>query len=263
MINESNVERFSGFVDCYDKFRPVPPKIIVENIIQYIGRKPEIVADLGCGTGLSTFIWSEYAHEVIGIEPNQDMINKAKGKCNKENVIFNLGYGNDTKLESDKVDVVTFSSSFQWMEPESTIKEVSRILVEGGIMAIYNHDQPPTIDWVVEKTYKELFHEIYAILDCNHENKCKLWTIGEYLDTMRKSNNFRFIREFVVHSKLKMGAKEFIGFAESQGAFQKIIKENIPEINEKIRGFKEIVMERLGEKKVDCTFGYRVRIGIK
>ncbi|MCM1991703.1 hypothetical protein [Oceanirhabdus seepicola] len=80
---------------------------------------------------------------------------------------------------------------------------------------------------------------------------------------MKKSNNFRFIREFVVHSKFKMGANEFIGFAESQGAFQKIIKENVPEINEKIKAFKEIVRERLGEKILDTTFGYRVRIGIK
>lgn len=28
MDNRSNVERFSGFGDCYDKYRPVPPEII-------------------------------------------------------------------------------------------------------------------------------------------------------------------------------------------------------------------------------------------
>jgi len=263
MNNISNVERFTGFVETYDKFRPIPPKIITDSVVNYIGREPSVVADLGCGTGLSTFIWSDYSKYVIGVEPNKSMRNKAIEKCNNDNISFVFGYGNDTKIESGKVDIVTCSSSFQWMEPISTINEISRILVRDGIFVIYNHDQPPSIDWVVEKAYKDLFNDIYTILDNDNKKKDKLWTIEEYLNVMRKSNNFRFIREFVVHSELKMGADDFIGLAESQGAFQKIIKENNAEINEKILHFKKIVRERLKDKVLDSVLGYRVRIGIK
>ncbi|GJM69351.1 hypothetical protein HMSSN036_15670 [Paenibacillus macerans] len=39
----------------------------------YLGRAPEYVADVGCGTGLSTMIWLKHAERVIGIEPNDDM----------------------------------------------------------------------------------------------------------------------------------------------------------------------------------------------
>ena len=263
MNNKSNVDRFTGFADVYDKYRPEPPKVIIESLINYIGRAPKVVADLGCGTGLSTLIWSEYSSGVIGVEPNISMLNKAKEKCDHKNVSFVLGYGNDTKIDSDKVDIVTCSSAFQWMEPKSTINEISRILVKEGVFAIYYHDQPPSIDWVVEKAYNELFHEIYTILDNDKKNECKLWSIGEYLDIMKKTDNFTFIREIVVHSKLKMGADEFIGFAESQGAFQKIIKEDIPEINKKILSFKETVRTRLEDRVLDSVLGYRIRVAIK
>lgn len=263
IVNTSNVERFTGFAETYDQYRPIPPKIIIENLINYIGREPSLVVDLGSGTGLSTFIWSEYSKEVVGVEPNRSMIDKANESCKNENVSFILGYGNDTKLGSGDADIVTCSSSFQWMEPNSTIHEISRILADEGVFAIYNPDQPPTIDWVVEKAYRDLFHSIYEILDGDEKNKNKLWTIEDYLIVMRKNSNFRFIREFVVHSKIKMTANDVIGLAESQGAYQKIVKENNDEINMKITDFKRIVKERLKEKVYESSIGYRIRIAIK
>ncbi len=51
-VIKNNVERFNGFADDYDKFRPVPPLIIVETLINYIDKTPSLVVDLGCGTGL-------------------------------------------------------------------------------------------------------------------------------------------------------------------------------------------------------------------
>jgi ubiquinone/menaquinone biosynthesis C-methylase UbiE len=150
--NKCNVERFSGIADHYDKYRPVPPKIITQVLTNYIDEKPALVVDLGCGTGLSTFLWSSVSDKVIGIDPNRDMLNKAIDKWNRDeesnNVVFQFGYGNDTNLESDCADIITCSSSFQWMEPVSTINEILRILRKGGVFAIYSPNQPPTFDWV-------------------------------------------------------------------------------------------------------------------
>lgn len=40
-------------------------------ILRYLGRsKPDLVVDLGCGTGLSTVIWRGHCNKVIGIEPS-------------------------------------------------------------------------------------------------------------------------------------------------------------------------------------------------
>ncbi|MGF7060427.1 class I SAM-dependent methyltransferase [Brassicibacter mesophilus] len=148
-----------------------------------------------CGTGISSFIWKDYSDKVIGIDPNIDMLSKAKEKCDESdvsNIFFQFGFGNETNLEPNCADIITCSSAFQWMEPQSTIKEISRVLIDAGVFAMYNHDQPPTTDWVIEKAYRSLFQNIYRILDNTREDegRVKLWTINEYLDTMKKSNEF-------------------------------------------------------------------------
>lgn len=61
----SNVERFSGFADIYDKYRPEPPSTVIEILLNYLNKYPATVVDLGCGTGLSTFIWGDYAKDLI------------------------------------------------------------------------------------------------------------------------------------------------------------------------------------------------------
>lgn len=260
---KNNVNRFNGFAESYDQYRPTPPSIINDIIIQYLEKNPEVVADLGCGTGLSTFIWKPYAKEVIGIDPNNEMLNKAIDNSPDHNQFkFSLGFSNDTKLKSNSVDVVTCSSSFQWMEPTSTIKEVLRILTSGGIYAIYNHNHPPMIDWKIEKEFKTLLYKIYHTLDQLREEIGveKLWTDQEYHEIVK--SQFQFINDIFVHHTIKMKAEDFIGYTLSQGALQEIIKLEHPLINE-ITQFTELVKERLKDMSYDVTFSYRLKVAKK
>ena len=75
-----NGTRFDGMADLYDEARPRVPLYPVEILTRYLGRTPERVVDLGCGPGISTEVWRGHAEEVIGIEPNADMIRRAKMK---------------------------------------------------------------------------------------------------------------------------------------------------------------------------------------
>ncbi|MDU5951208.1 MAG: methyltransferase domain-containing protein, partial [Paenibacillus macerans] len=72
-IRQNNVDRFNGFGTLYDQSRPQAPEEVAKISTMYLGRAPEYVADVGCGTGLSTMIWLKHAERVIGIEPNDDM----------------------------------------------------------------------------------------------------------------------------------------------------------------------------------------------
>lgn len=42
-----NVDRFLGFADDYDQFRPQAPGMVVEIITGYLGTRPSLVVDLG------------------------------------------------------------------------------------------------------------------------------------------------------------------------------------------------------------------------
>ena len=64
------IQRFSGFADIYNQFRPSPPDELSNLLTQFAGMEaPELAVDLGCGTGLSTRYWAGRARRVIGIEP--------------------------------------------------------------------------------------------------------------------------------------------------------------------------------------------------
>lgn len=265
----SNVERFSGFADIYDKYRPEPPSTVIEILLNYLQKEPSTVVDLGCGTGLSTFIWGDYAKKVIGVEPNLDMINRAKEKLEKRtdvnNVFFQQGISNNLKLESNSIDIVTCSQSFHWMEPASTLEEVARVLKVGGIFAAYDNDWPPSVDWVVENEYIKLLDKAFKIIDemPQEEGKAKQWNKSEHLKRIKESNKFRYSKEIVFRNKEKSDADRYIGLALSQGALQTVLKKGITELDHDIEEFKQIVIERFDNKTLDLIISYRMRIGIK
>ena len=98
--HQSNVDRFLGFQELYDAHRPAAPQKVKELLTLYLGKKPELVMDVGCGTGLSTFIWGGAANRVMGIEPNSDMRLKAEEKLGSAEpsgtaFSFRAGYSND------------------------------------------------------------------------------------------------------------------------------------------------------------------------
>src|SRR5437773_12025773 len=67
-----------AFAQVYDAYRPVPPDDLLA-ILALVARtdRPQLVVDLGSGTGLSTRVWAERADEVVGVEPNPRMVERA------------------------------------------------------------------------------------------------------------------------------------------------------------------------------------------
>ncbi len=75
----ANIERFTGFADHYDRYRPSPPEALAGLLGQFLGQeRPRLVVDLGCGSGLSTRHWSARADAVIGVDPTDAMLAQAR-----------------------------------------------------------------------------------------------------------------------------------------------------------------------------------------
>jgi len=135
----ANLERFTGLAGVYDAHRPRPPAVIPDMLAQLARtRRPRLVVDLGSGTGLSTFLWADRAAAVVGVEPNADMRAVAEARkaahANATNVRFQEGIAAQTGLPDGSADIVTCSQSLHWMEPESTLAEVARVLRSGGVL---------------------------------------------------------------------------------------------------------------------------------
>jgi len=160
---EANVDRFTGLSEIYHQARPRPavelhallPPMVRTNLHIPDGQKLKRIVDLGSGTGLSTLAWKDYAEEIIGVEPNKEMMKTAQSYCSDFNHIqFLERFSIDTGIEDSSADLVLCSQSLHWMEPEGTFKEVARILKKGGIFAAFDCDWPPTTkDWRADQAY--------------------------------------------------------------------------------------------------------------
>lgn len=261
---ELNADRFIGFADIYENSRPMAPAHAIEIITDYLGKTPETVVDLGCGTGLSTRAWENKCDRVIGIEPSEDMLNIAKAKSGS-NASFIKSYSDNTGLADNSVDVVFCSQSFHWMNPCDTLSEVNRILRKGGIFAAVDCDWPPVCNANAEIAYMNLFNKVRTIEEENKEI-CKTfhrWDKNNHLKNIIESGYFRYCREIVFDNSEECNVERFLALAQSQGGLQTILKHSPELINNDYMNFQKAVYKSfdIGVNKV--SFCYRMRIGIK
>ncbi len=260
----SNLDRFTGSAKIYQKARPIMPLYTIETIKRYIGRKPDTVVDLGCGTGLSTYIWQGHCNRIIGIDPNEDMLSIAKGQ-NSGNVEFIKAASEQTGLEDNSADAVVCSQSFHWMQPDATLKEVDRILKKGGVFASVDCDWPPVADWQAELEFYRLFEKVYKIEYGLPELRSKFtfWDKNKQLTYLKNCGYFRFAREIVFSYRESCTADRFINLAVSQSSLQNILKHDASLIEEDLEDFKNKTKEIFQEKEFDIDFCYRLRIAVK
>ena len=261
---EKNADRFLGFADVYEKARPSVPEYPIKLICSYLGKTPDVVVDLGCGTGLSTIVWKQTAKRVIGIEPSNDMIAVAREKsC--DNVEFIQAFSDNTALADISSDVVTCSQSFHWMEPAATLKEVNKILKPDGVFAVIDCDWPPVALWKAEKAYAELYGKIHEIEQNTPEISSTFtrYSKDNHLNNIRSSGYFRYSREILFSNTEKCTAERFINIIFSQGSLQAILKRSPELIKDDVSAFENIIRSLYGENEFDIEFCYRMRIGIK
>ncbi|MDX1687567.1 MAG: class I SAM-dependent methyltransferase [Candidatus Promineifilaceae bacterium] len=265
----NNLQHFSGTADVYDVYRPRPPAVIPEMLVQVANvAQPDLVVDLGCGTGHSTYIWSERARQVIGIEPNEDMRALAQQRqsvlADVANVTFREGVASDTALDDGTAEVVTCAQSLHWMEPESTFQEIARILRPGGIFAAYDYHWPPVMRWDLATEFEKLLEKATKVEEgLESVQSLQQWAKAGHLERMKSSGLFRFVTECHVHQKEVVHTEQLIGLALSSGPVRTAIKHGLPEAQIGLDAFRAKVEETVGNESVLCLFSYVVRIGIK
>lgn len=264
-----NVERFMGFADTYDAYRPTPPAAIIDILTQLAGTaKPHLVVDLGCGTGLSSRIWADRAERVVGVEPSADMRAQAEVRSAKliSDTVFEFrdGLSTETGLPDGCADIVTCSQSLHWMEPIGTFAESARILRPGGVFAAIDCDWPPTTDVAAELAYSAASKRIGAM--CRERgvtDSVRKWSKEEHLQRIRESGQFKYTKEILAHGIEQGNADRLVGLMLSQGSVQSLLKLGLSEDEIGITDLRKAAAEALGDEQSTWYFSYRVRVGVR
>ena len=133
-----NTERFTGLAGAYDAGRPTYAKALVDYLYKKGGLTPtETIADIGCGTGKWSAQFLAQGNRIYGVEPNDDMRQKATSLCAAyTNFHVVKGTADATTLGDNAIDWVMAAQAFHWFDPVAFRRECQRILRPTGKAAL-------------------------------------------------------------------------------------------------------------------------------
>ncbi|MCB9136751.1 MAG: class I SAM-dependent methyltransferase [Caldilineaceae bacterium] len=132
-------ERFSDRVDDYVRYRPRYPAGLLQALANETGLTPaHVIADVGCGPGISSGLFVRNGNPVYGVEPNGEMRAAAARRLTEfPNFTPVNGTAEATALDDDSVDYVISGQAFHWFDRVRAQEEFRRILRPGGRLALF------------------------------------------------------------------------------------------------------------------------------
>jgi SAM-dependent methyltransferase len=259
------VSRFSSYAGAYDAARPRPPAELVSLVTQWAGVELPDVVDVGAGTGLSTMIWADRASRVIAVEPSAQMRGLTERKiaaAATTTTRFTVadGTAERTGLPDGCADVVTASQAMHWFDAGRALPELARLLRPGGVLAAYDCDWPPCIDWQTDAAYAEADRRITEMEDTAglrppHAGK-------DHLARLRRSGLFRYATEVAVHGQESGDASRLADVALSQGGAVALLKAGASEDELGITRLREVAARQLATP-VTWWWTYRIRLAVR
>lgn len=127
---------YTKLADAYLK-RPEYAKDAIDKLIALVDiEKGASVCDVGAGAAHLTLELAARGFKVSAIEPNDAMrANGMKRTQHLPNVEWYVGVGEDTGMQADTFELVTFGSSFNVCDRIQALKETARILKPSGWFA--------------------------------------------------------------------------------------------------------------------------------
>lgn len=262
-MSKINADRFMGFADTYEAARPALPPFAVESVLRYLDTRPQLVVDLGCGTGLSTLAWQGEAARVVGVDPSRDMLAVAMQK-EKAGFEFIQAFSDAVPLKDHDADVVICSQSFHWMEPVATLREIARLLRPGGVFAAVDCDWPPVIGWRVESAYGRLMSKVKQIEAGAPalSDGFKQYSKENHLKHMQQSGFFSYLREIVFANRETATRERILALAFSQGGLQAVLRHSPNALAQEIDALTDCLNAMNAAETFPIDFCYRMRIGI-
>lgn len=186
-------ERFNNRVDNYIKYRPHYPAEVYDYLLaENLVNPSAVIADIGCGTGISSELFLKHGHTVYGVDPGKPMLEAASN--------YLSGYpdfkalhapAESTGLPAESIGLVCCAQAFHWFDREKAKTEFKRILKPyGNVVLMWNDRRTATTHFL--KVYED-FLQMFAIdyKQVNHKNVQDAAIFNSFFgENNYKSNHF-------------------------------------------------------------------------
>jgi ubiquinone/menaquinone biosynthesis C-methylase UbiE len=129
---------------------------IVEKILQLTTFSDRQVLEIGCGSGRITSLLAGHTKQLIGIDPDPDLIGQARSEL--PGVDFRLAKGEALPFSDNSFDLVLFTLSLHHQDSSAALSEATRVLKSDGRILVVE----PAEDGEVEQFFTMVHDEIKA-----------------------------------------------------------------------------------------------------
>ncbi|KAG0715386.1 putative methyltransferase [Chionoecetes opilio] len=154
----------------YAMVRPEPPASLVQRVLDYLrggyGGPLEAALDVGCGSGQSTHSLAPHFVSVTGLDISEAQVAEALKLNKNPAVAFRVSGAESLPFPDGSQQLVTAGQACHWFDLPRFFKEVDRVLVPGGVVALYCYDVERIVHHrLAEKlnaAIDEVYHEVLA-----------------------------------------------------------------------------------------------------
>jgi len=102
------------------------------------------VLDLGCGPGQLALAFAPFVQEVVGIDPEPEMLRIAQEEAARAGRVIHFRRGSSQDLGPDlgAFRMAAIGRAFHWMDREDALRRLDEIIEPGGAVVLFGDDHP-------------------------------------------------------------------------------------------------------------------------
>jgi SAM-dependent methyltransferase len=128
---------FGADAEQYDRARPGYPPALIDHLLR---DDPNVVLDVGCGTGIVSRLFRDRRCEVVGVEPDGRMAAVAS----RYGLAVEVGHFETWDPADRRFDLLVSGQAWHWVDPVAGAARAAQVLRDSGRIGVFwNRAQPP------------------------------------------------------------------------------------------------------------------------
>lgn len=144
-------DHFSQLAASYAAFRPTQPAAVIAYAAS-LARRRQLAWDCGTGNGQAARGLVEYFARVIATDASEAQIAHASPHPKVE---YRVASAEASRLDAQTIDLVTVAQALHWFDLAGFYREVKRVMVPGGAIAVWAYGDARADEPAVDRVLRE------------------------------------------------------------------------------------------------------------